>query len=474
MAKKSAAVAIILTLCCLLILGAAPSTARANSAQSTFSGVDATGAMMADAESPVIVEKERLTLDLNELPYNYYETEQAFLAYGGKATAEYTFYNPSQYTVTSKLLFPFGKAPDYYVYDSDGLPDDSLKYGITLNGEPLNAKIRHTYSDERQFSVNTDLALVCDGYTEDEIFSPETTLTEYKYFVGGLYGKNYTAPFAAFSVQKDENTAYILNSDGGGARIEGNTLITGTWVNDGETLLVYAVGEPKAPQWKIYNDGGMRKAIDAQISLQTTRTLTFKDFATADWNENGTVSQTDWYNAYVAYLNANKQEGYRFFRNPGGDLYESLTRWYEYEITFAPGQKIVNSVTVPMYPLINLDWEPTVYKYTYLLSPAKTWKEFGELEIEINTPYYMKSSKIEGFEKTDNGFSVNLDGLPDGELVFELCTEEKPARSENYKRSMLTTVLITVGFIVVPVVLPVAAIVIAIIVQRKKKKNILP
>lgn len=470
--NKTLLAAVLCAACFAVILGAAPSAALANSAQSTFYGVDATGAMMADSESPVIVEKERLIFDLNEFPSNYYETAEQFLDYGGKVTAEYTFYNPSQYTVTSKLLFPFGKTPDYYVYNSEGVPDDSLKYGITVNGEAAETNVRYTYSGGRQFDVNKDLALICDGYIEDGFFSPDLPVTEYNFSVGGLYGKNYTAPYAAFEVQKGGNTAFIFNANGG--KVSGDVLYAGTWVNDGETLTVYAAGEPKVPQWKIYDDGGMKKEIDAQITLKTTRTLTFKELAMEGRNEDCGVSETDWYNARVACLNQNYMHAE--FRITGfttyfRSMYESLMRWYEYEIVFAPGERVVNSVTAPMYPLIDLDWAPALHEYSYLLSPAKTWKKFGELKIEINTPYYITASGIDGFEKTDTGYSLTLDGLPDKELEFTLCAAEKPGWSEQYKKSMELTVTIYVLLLLVPVVIIALVLIAVVLVHRKNKKN---
>ena len=105
--------------------------------------------------------------------------------------------------------------------------------------------------------------------------------------------------------------------------------------------------------------------------------------------------------------------------------------WYEYEITLEPGERIVNAVTAPMYPAINLNYEPAIFRYTYLLSPAKTWKSFGELEIVVNTPYFITESNIEGFTKNENGYSLALDGLPDGELEFILCSAEQPSKQNN-------------------------------------------
>ena len=78
---------------------------------------------------------------------------------------------------------------------------------------------------------------------------------------------------------------------------------------------------------------------------------------------------------------------------------------YEYEITLKPKESIVNTVTAPMYPAINGQYDPAIYIYTYLLSPASTWAAFKEIEININTPFYMMENNIEGSTKTDNGYT---------------------------------------------------------------------
>ena len=84
-----------------------------------------------------------------------------------------------------------------------------------------------------------------------------------------------------------------------------------------------------------------------------------------------------------------------------------------------------------MYSGIDMSYTPTVYEYTYLLSPASTWKSFGDIDITINTPYYLTESTIDGFEKTEDGYSLHLDCLPEGELIFSLSTEENPTKEDN-------------------------------------------
>jgi len=102
--------------------------------------------------------------------------------------------------------------------------------------------------------------------------------------------------------------------------------------------------------------------------------------------------------------------------------------WYQYELTVPAGETVVNTVTAPLYPDIHTGWVPAIYTYDYLLSPAKGWADFGTLEIRLNTPYYMTQCNLDGFEKTSDGYALQLNGLPDRELTFVLCAEKNPAK----------------------------------------------
>ncbi len=169
------------------------------------------------------------------------------------------------------------------------------------------------------------------------------------------------------------------------------------------------------------------------MRFKGTEAMTFKELALSGYSkEDCEISETDWYNAYVRMLCKNEWNDSGIVRNKNAsELSRQLMRWYEYMITLTPGQSIVNKVEVPMYPVIDAGYEPTVYGYTYLLSPAKTWKAFGDLEIVINTPYYLIDGKNSSFEKTASGYKMTLDGLPDGELRFKLSTEEKVIRPKG-------------------------------------------
>ena len=153
--------------------------------------------------------------------------------------------------------------------------------------------------------------------------------------------------------------------------------------------------------------------------------MTFKDYALRDYDENSGILESDWYNARVELLRLSSETwGSGLIQIEEGDF--SLMRWYEYTLTLEPGQTLKNAVTAPLYPAIDAGYTPSLYSYTYLLSPAKTWAQFGELEVVVKTPYYMTESGIDGFTKTDGGYALTLPGLPESELTFTLSESETP------------------------------------------------
>ena len=150
------------------------------------------------------------------------------------------------------------------------------------------------------------------------------------------------------------------------------------------------------------------------------------------------IAAHDWFNAIISQM----QESSRIADNVYGGLYnrwdvsQDLLQWYEYEITLAPGERLTNTVTAPVYPNIDEGYSPSVYYYSYFLTPASLWREFGTLDIYINTPYYMvKESKGEfsiapdEWTRTDAGYEIHLEGLPDEDLQFSLSEVQDPGKN---------------------------------------------
>ncbi len=458
--KKKSIRAALFALSALMLLSALSGLAlpvAANSAQSWFSGVSSTGAIMPDGESPIVVEREVLTFDIPCFPEPHFADEWLG-EYDARVTAEYTFYNPSEYTVKSKLLFPFGNKPDYIYGDTD----DTDKFDIKVNGAAVEKRIRHTLSDPyAEFDVDQELAMICEGFAPDDFYSPELSVTRYTFRLEGFNKGPYPAANIGFDVKKGvgDRRIYWPEQNGMHMQPDGDMRIH-TSVRRGETeLTLYVIGAPldTMPEWKIYVDGGVSDAEVVplgEVSLVKTQSTSLLEFALAERGENSPITESDWYNALIDELRLSMvQTGgeHPVVECPRfeGNFEQYFMRWYEYELTFEPYSRIVNSVTAPMYPAIDLDYEPDLFEYTYLLSPAKTWREFGALEIVINTPYYVCGGGIEGLARTDNGYRAELDGLPEGELVFSLSEAERPAlEASPYAAAFFILIASIIGGIV--------------------------
>ena len=210
------------TFVCLMIMSLSLTNVYANSAQTRWSGTDSTGAIVLEEDSPIIVEKELLTFDIQEFPQSYYHNISEFQAYSAKVTAEYTFYNPSDYTVTATLVFPFGGVADYaelYDVENDRFVSDmdTDKYDITIDGEVINKQLRHTflyYGD--QFELEKDLGRLHEGYVKDSFYYPEQVVTKYTYIANGVDLETYDAATAAivFTETNENCKFYLMNQTG--------------------------------------------------------------------------------------------------------------------------------------------------------------------------------------------------------------------------------------------------------------------
>ncbi len=233
----------------LLLAGVWIQPAYANSAQRHWRGTDGTGAVVTGEDCPIVVDKELLTFDVQEFPEQYYPDTDSFLAYTGKVTAEYIFHNPADYTVTATLVFPFGNPPHYgeYIYDhATGQPvdvSDTLKYGVTLDGKPVEAIVRHTLKARHTtFFLDEALPKLADSYISDSFFNPDLPVWVQRYSVTGI-DKEYGAATAAFAINADSTKTRVLcEEQTGGARLREGVQAS-CWVQNGDTITVYIFGE---------------------------------------------------------------------------------------------------------------------------------------------------------------------------------------------------------------------------------------
>ncbi len=422
----------------LCVFAAVP--VSANSAQSYWEGVSGSEVLTTDGECPLVVEHETLTFDIADFPSPHGSIE----AYGASVTAEYTFYNPSDMTVMANLLFPFGVNP-YYAehYDPEKgeyiAPDNVSKYGAQVDGTAVETVVRHSYWDGSLYNFNPakEMATLYDDYRTDAFLTYELPVHVYTYRAEGVDHQAYRAADAATYIGDlpDDTRVMLQNATRWFSGDEGGWLGTSASYSE---IVFYVFGRDIGEvQWTVFENGGLEQEIEGSVKLIDKQSTTFGSLAMQFYDPASGVAAHDWFNAVVAQLegSARLEGGLYSSMCANWDISKDLLQWYEYKITLAPGKRLTNTVTAPLYPNIDGDFVPHVYSYEYFLTPASLWKEFGTLDIYINTPYFMINERKGEYSiapdewvRTDAGYELHLDGLPTEDLVFSLCESEAPKR----------------------------------------------
>lgn len=452
-------------------------SASANSGPSYWYGTTSTGVLFTGENCPLQVEKEVLTFDLNEFPKDNGIVDE-FLEYSGKVTAEYTFKNPTENEITATLAFPFGTKPSYAPdYDEEGnrIKDvDTSKYTVQTDGEDASPTLRHTFRGNNDFDFGTDVKKIRDDFADDKFYKPDLAVYKYEFTATAETDEVfYSVADIPFDNTKTKIASYNYTYD----NYEG--VISVTWCHQtSASNTFYVIGEDidiSKIQWKFYVEKSKRvpiigwhwykEYVNGSAKVNSAGETTFKEFVLKDREEDDAVSEIDFYNGVLDYLNSYFSSSLPI--NGGSYFKNRAMRWYVYDLTVAAGQSVTNTVIAPMYPTIYGNYSPYVYGYEYYLSPAANWSSFGSLEININTPYFITDGD-ENFKKTDNGYSYKTNGLPQGELRFSLCLEENPEYSHvGVSLVPLIIIFLVMGAVVVLATLAVIIWAIVYSVTRK-------
>ena len=429
------------------------SVCEANSALRYYKGRNSFGVILTTKDSPVVVEKEDLTFDI-QFDEHYLNGLQI-----GSVSAKYTFKNTSDAEAKTNVVFPI----DFLSVINYQNNDDFSKYGVKVNEETVTSNLRYSYKVQGStFSVEDDLEYLKDEIITDEFYTPETVVYKYVYActAGDSFCKMYFGGIDARKVVCDNvYTSYWQNLDGAES--------IGFWVDKNEYIF-YSIGEEIdfAERAEFFSDSERTSRVNGSFKLLSKQDITFGDLAYQYYDENYGVSKTDWYNAVYASLKEvypKIAQGYCF------NVYRNLYCWFEYDMTFAPQETLVNEVVAPLYPDINEMYSPSVYVFNYLVSPASTWKSFANLNVTINTNYYLIDDSV-GFEQIEGGYAWHSDTLPSSELQFSLCKSQYPSRTSSgiSVNTIINIILLTV---LEPLFIVIVGLVIVIVVIKKKEKN---
>ena len=407
-----------------ILLSASVIRADANSALYYWEGSSGEGTYASDPECPIIVEHEDLIFDLkNPKEYNGY---QSLHKAGWRFSAVYTFKNPTDGHVDAVLSFPFGELAHY----ADALQDPS-EYAVTADQGELNTVRRYTWTGGHYFEAQKDLAKLRDTYIEDAFYRPDLPVTvrtlqfeiDDKDLPDDYLVEIYTEYDA--SVIQDKTRFCIPGYIGGYS--SATDMKVNVRLEADKTTSFAIFGEPMELTWK-------RSETDEGVTYKTieTETMSYEDYVLSRKPDLEGLTDTDWYNVFTE--NTQDPSSSPTLISETVNHWEMM-EWLQYTLSFEPGQSIVNTVSAPVYPALDEKYEPAEFGVTYLLTPASTWKEFGTLDVIVNTDMVMRSSFPKEMEQTEKGYTVHFDSLPEDELEFRICETANPGvnpASRNY------------------------------------------
>lgn len=433
-------------------LCAAPLGVSANSALYLWEGSAAGGVAVVGGECPVTVESETLVFTINDLPTDYGDARME--EYEAHVTAAYSFYNPAAYEVKMTLAFPYGRMPEYVQADFD----PASRCAVTADGASVSVRERVTYQNEYEFVLEEGLARLSDTFAEDSFFAPDLPVTVYGYKVESEYTGDFYAHVTFPELDTDVSRAFVS----GDRYYAGDGYAANVQVKNGEVVWVAVAGEPAEAAFRLF-EGTDGSDVQARLRQVYEGECTFEQLALYYYagEEEG---KTDWYNAVVAALN--ERETYIPYSFSDMEMQGRLLHWLEYELTVPAGGRVTNAVTAPLYPRVSRvsSSRRTNYRYSYYLSPAQTWAAFGSLSVEVRTPYELSSCN-HPYERTEEGYSIALDTLPDGELYFTL-HDGQPHTGDLFVGWLARTMLIAAAVIIVAVS---AGLLTWALIRRKKQ-----
>lgn len=460
--------------------------ASANSAPPYWEGATGAGAIMAGEQCPIQVETEHLKLELGDLPEGVFDSEEEFRNYGGKVTAEYTFYNPTAEDLDVTLVFPFGKLPEYAPRSEEFFEREAAGYKITADGKDVPYELRYTYNDspyDGRFDLSKELSRLYPSpkaFYRDDLpvhihefdvdvskQAEEYDWTNFSLIFSGSQSK--TRLFAS------ENFSFGVR-DGRGKLIHSFNCAA----ENSKSFIIYVLGEDiKEIEWEVfrYKDRTAEIDADAVVTRKEERETTFSELVSSFKPKSG-ISEEDFKNAFIDYIEDSTQKNscvsYVTPEGLTGNDY-AFMRWFEYKLTIPAGGKTVNSVTAPIYPTIDFSREQARYTYEYLLSPADRWASFGDLTIDIETPYFMSGESLTFTPHEDgSGYTLTRKGLPMGDLTFTL-TDGEP-EDHNNNRFPVGSADNNAGLVAAIVILCVlvagAVVAIALLTMQSRKRRL--
>lgn len=345
-------------------------------------------------------------------------------------------FNPTDEFQSVQMAFPFvGKLERLSADDIIIRADDSiLPYEIYVgdvvdnHGNPRQEEKEVNFEFSNIISKITDKPYIAKHFKENDM--------------GWLYTIDVeptTEEKIYFSVDFDynsEKTKVFTNGFNSHEHTDGKTRVVSRCYGP-RTLEIFVLGENIDLNINVYSDGELKHKTDLfkhQISMEEKEIRTYlmeyiKNYTKS--GKEGLISETQLYNLYAKSLDN------QFSRNISHITEDDImVREYQerifilvYTVEFPPN--MTKEVSISYITTGTMDRSQTVnplYTFDYILNPAKNWKDFKNLNIEIipakEAPYVIDSN-IELARKENGVYTAAFVDLPKEDLSFTLYANEE-------------------------------------------------
>lgn len=416
----------------ILFTGMPADTVYANSAPFYWYHYPTSAVMTLETDTPIAVLKEDLVFDFSK-------GEDDHFSLLGEVSAGYVMKNTLDAEATSTMVFPFvrtlwesqedievlldGKQAEFEIYYGDMVNTVNEDTAFTMDLTEIMASVsREPYEPEEYLKDKEGTRYIIKGLNPGTeglemkvFFSLSDTqkgiskgMNSYGYTEGGQYE-------LGTRIQEDEGTIEVFSLDGE-LKLEVKGFVSG--MADAEEIkdFDFEILEEKMLLSTYYEDYFSGVDFTPMVLPETVqgRNLYYKALDQA-FSQQKLVTE----DIISTYL--------------GADRYVLIA----YEVSFQAQEE--KSVEIRYDTSGIMDRRETVdptYTYSYLLHPARNWKDFQDLTIEVRPskayPYILESSPQ--LQRMDEGiYKGEFETLPDEDFIFTLYTNEKITATEKAK-----------------------------------------
>jgi len=441
-----------------------------NSGPTYWEGYPSSDVMLVEENSPITVKNEDLVFDFSD-----YELGHTI---SGRVTATYNMMNPTDKQLSVQMAFPFvarvGElSSDDVVITVGGTP---VPYD-TYIGDTVNSYGASEEDSEASFDFKNILNTITKEAYKAESFTENEKGKLYSIYVNPTTDQSINF---ALDFNFDFNKTKVLTSGFNRYERDGSYTRIAAWCCEPEVLQVYVLGEDINFNINAYTDGELSKKTDLFTFEIDTKEVELRPYLINFIKNNRHGQNTDMfsdnqlYNVYAKALDRQLDLGFTSGEDLLGQEYSQRILTLVYTVEFpANSEKEVSVSCKTSGTMDRRETKSPLYTFEYILNPAKNWRDFKNLHIEIvpprEAPHIVKSS-IQFTKGEDNAYTATLYELPDEDLSFTLYAHEKITFFDKIEARLKKSLMYFAFFRIFA--LPIIIIGIIIVLIRKRGKEI--